>query len=64
MDVNPDVVWLSDDDDDDEVGGRSSSGSSSCSGKIKTEARILFDGNLQSRTLALWKRPPNSGGDA
>lgn len=34
MDVNPDVVWLSDDDDD-EVGGRSSSGSSSCSGKIK-----------------------------
>lgn len=62
MDVNPDVVWFSD--DDDEVGGRSSSGSSSCSGKIKKETRILFDGNLQSRTLVLWKRPPNSGGDA
>lgn len=61
MDVNPDVVWFS---DDDEVGGRSSSGSSSCSGKIKKETRILFDGNLQSRTLVLWKRPPNSGGDA
>lgn len=57
MDVNPDVVWFS---DDDEVGGRSSS---SCSGKIKEETRILFDGNLQSRTLVLWKRPPNSGGD-